>query len=89
MQYGFHCPSTFARLRSVNLVSHLLCSRLPNTGSTVAKRVVIIRSMCARVRRACRTFAVSGGAAGERCQAEGEAPSECLSIAQRVPGMSR
>ncbi len=42
-QYSFHCPSTLLRPRSVKRVSRLLWRRLPNTGSTVAKRAAIIR----------------------------------------------
>jgi hypothetical protein len=43
LQYSFHCPSTFVRPHSVKRVSHLLCRRLPNTGSTVANRAAIVR----------------------------------------------
>ena len=42
IQYSFHCPSTLVFPRSVKRFRPLLARRLPNTGSTVAKRRVII-----------------------------------------------
>ena len=36
---SFHCPSTLCRPRSVKRLSRLLLRMLPNTGSTVAKRL--------------------------------------------------
>jgi len=41
-QYSFHCPSTLVLPHSVKRFSPLLDLRLPNTGSTVAKRRAII-----------------------------------------------
>src|SRR5262249_14333 len=41
-QYSFHCPSAFVRPRRVKRDNRLLWRRLPKTGSTVAKRRVII-----------------------------------------------
>jgi len=41
-QYSFHCPSTLVLPRKVKRWSRLLDRRLPNTGSTVAKRRAII-----------------------------------------------
>src|SRR5437867_104335 len=41
-QYSFPCPSTFVLPRSVKRDSRLLWRRLPQTGSTVAQRRVIL-----------------------------------------------
>src|SRR5690242_20141794 len=59
-QYSFHCPSTLSVPRKVKRSIFLLPRTLPNTGSTVAKRRVIIsRPRSESILRFMRSLACS------------------------------